>query len=144
MLLFLNFHRDPIILLCVRQQCQSVTFALLFNGRDVLQVEAAHVKEGSRFHALVVVTDVVEQDIPVDIGEHDVEFSECRNLFGSSEGDLDIVRVVKADIFERVVVSPFCRCRWQRRVRLLSCGQVWRARLSRNPCRAVPCRSDPA
>ena len=139
MLLFLNFRRDPIILLCVRQQCQSVTFALLFNGRDVLQIEAAHVKEGSRFHALVVVTDVVEQDIPVDIGEHDVELSECRNLFGSSEGDLDIVRVVKARC-----CKPIRRCRWQRRVRLLSCGQVWRARLSRNPCRAVPCRSGPA
>ena len=119
MQLFLNFHRSPVILLCVRQQYQSVAFAFLFDGRNVLHIEAAHVKEGLRFHALAVMADVIQQDIPVDVGEYDVERSECRNLFGSSKGDLDIVCIVEADVFERIVVGPFVYCRCPPRARLL-------------------------
>ena len=51
--------------------------------------------------------DVIQQNIPVDVCEYDVECSECRDLFGPSQGDHDIVRIVKADVFERIVVGPF-------------------------------------
>ena len=58
-------------------------FAFFFDGRNVLYIEAAHVKEGSWFHTFAVMADIIQQDIPVDIRKHDVEGSECRDLFGS-------------------------------------------------------------
>ena len=85
MLLLLYFDRYPVVPLGVRQQSKSVSFAFGFNGRDVLRVESTHVEISIRFHVNCIMTDVIQQDIPIDIGKDIIECPEWRDLFGASQ-----------------------------------------------------------
>ena len=126
MLLFLHFDSHPIVPFSMRQQRETVSLAFGFNGRNILRVEATHVEIPPRFHVGYIMTDVVQQDVPVDIGKDIIECPERCDLFGASQSHLYIIRMVEANVFERIAIRPFV--------------DVDGNDPSGIPCRATPCR----
>ena len=81
---------------------------MLLQTSDILQVEPAHIDEGTGLHCHGVGSKVGKEDVAVDVGNDEVEMPR-KGLQGRgiAMDDIDAVETVKGNILQGVLHAPF-------------------------------------